>query len=126
MSLINPLARAKGHGSAKSGTRHWWRQRLSSLLLIPLVIWLVFAATRLGGSDYRQAVAFIATPHHFAVASLLVVALFYHTKLGLQVVVEDYVHTRWLEITLQLAIKLFSLLGMLIGLVALMTIAFGD
>jgi succinate dehydrogenase / fumarate reductase membrane anchor subunit len=125
MSLQNPLARAHGSGSAKEGTHHWWMQRLSSVLLIPLVIWLIYSAVQLAGTDYNTAAAYIAQPVNSAVAILLAWTIFYHAKLGLQVVVEDYVHTPWLELSLHMLIKLFALLGALVATLAILRISFG-
>jgi len=125
MNMQDPLARAKGHGSAKEGTDHWWHQRLSSLLLIPLTIWVVLAIFHLVRADYAAASAFIGHPVHAAFALVLVITVFYHTKLGLQVIVEDYVHLTWLEVSLQLLIKLFALAGSLVGAIAIFKVAFG-
>jgi len=125
MNMLDPLARAKGHGSAKEGTDHWWHQRLSSLLLIPLTVWLVLAIFHLVRADHATASAFIANPIHAAFALVLVVTVFYHTKLGLQVIVEDYVHLPWLEVSLQLLIKLFALTGSMVGVIAIFKVAFG-
>ena len=123
--MENALARAHGSGSAQDGTQHWWAQRLSSLLLIPLVAWLIYAAVQLSGADYDTAAAFVARPLNSGVSILVALTIFYHARLGLQVVVEDYVHTPWLEITMQMLIKLFALVGALVATLAILRIAFG-
>jgi len=123
--MQNPLAKARGSGSAQEGTHHWWMQRLSSVLLLPLVAWLIYAGVTLNGADYDTAAAFIATPLNSGIAILLAWTIFYHAKLGLQVVVEDYVHTPWLEVSMHLLIKLFALLGALVTTLAILRITFG-
>ncbi len=123
--MENALARAHGSGSAQDGTQHWWAQRLSSLLLIPLVAWLIYAAVQLSSADYDTAAAFVARPLNSGVSILVALTIFYHARLGLQVVVEDYVHTPWLEITMQMLIKLFALVGALVATLAILRITFG-
>jgi len=105
MNMRSPLSRARGLGSAKSGTDHWWMQRLTALALIPLVIWFVVSMIIVTGADHAAAVAFISSPINSVLLILLIVATFYHGQLGLQVVIEDYIHTRWLEVGLIIAVK---------------------
>ena len=76
MSMINPLARARGLGSAKSGVHHWYAQRASALLLIVLFAWLIYAMIRLSGADHATASSFIANPTNAAFLVLLIVSLF--------------------------------------------------
>ena len=105
MNMRSPLSRARGLGSAKSGTDHWWLQRLTALALIPLVIWFVVSMIIVTGADHAAAVAFISSPINAVLLILLIVATFHHGQLGLQVVIEDYIHTRWLEVGLIIAVK---------------------
>ena len=125
MSLTNPLARARGHGSAKSGVHHWLAQRVSAVLLIFGVAWLVYAAFALDGADHAAARAFLAHPVNAAVAILMLVALLYHAVLGLQVVIEDYVHRPAVEVVLLLLTRIGSYFGMALGTVQLLRIAVG-
>lgn len=87
------LARAKGLGTAHEGVRHWWGQRLSALLLIPLSLWFVMSLGRHLNSDYQTLVVWIAQPWIGTALALLISSLFYHTYLGLVVIVEDYIHS---------------------------------
>src|SRR5690625_7794385 len=87
-----------GHGSAGDGVGHWWAQRFSALLLIGLTVWLIWALTRLAGADYSSAAAFLGSPFNATMAILFMVAGFYHGQLGLQVIIEDYVHRRVAEV----------------------------
>jgi succinate dehydrogenase / fumarate reductase membrane anchor subunit len=126
MSIRTPLAHARGLGSAKSGTGHWWAQRLTAVALIPLTVWFVVSIVILTGSGYDAALAWIGNPLTAVLLVLLIVGGFHHMQLGLQVVVEDYVHTRWLEIALLIAIKGGSILFGAIGIFSVLKIAFGS
>ncbi|MDE0781045.1 MAG: succinate dehydrogenase, hydrophobic membrane anchor protein [Alphaproteobacteria bacterium] len=105
MSTRTPLGRARGLGSAKSGTGHWWAQRVTALALIPLVTWFVISMIVITGANHETALSFISSPINAVLLTLLIVATFYHGQLGLQVVIEDYIHTKWLEVTLILSVK---------------------
>jgi succinate dehydrogenase / fumarate reductase membrane anchor subunit len=97
MGMINPLARARGLGSAKAGVEHWYLQRASALLLLLLTAWLVYAMVSLAGQGFEVASAFISKPWNAACAVLLVVSGFYHAMISVQVVIEDYIHAPVLE-----------------------------
>ena len=106
MKYRDPLATARGLGSAKSGFGHWWAQRLSAVVLALLTPFIVYCLAKYGIADYAQLQAMFAKPWWSGVLVLYVLALFWHARLGLQVVVEDYVHSPRLEVTLQVAIKI--------------------
>lgn len=125
MSFINPIARAKGMGSAKEGVTHWWRQRLTALLLIPLIIWTLIAVSQLAGAGFAEARAFVGAPLNAGLLLILLWATAYHGQLGVQVVIEDYIHTRWLELTLLLLVKLAALIVVVMGTLAVLRIALG-
>ena len=125
MSIRTPLAHARGLGSAKSGTAHWWAQRLTAIALIPLVIWFVVSIVIMTGSDHDAVVAWIGNPLTAVLMVLLIVAVFHHMQLGLQVVIEDYVHTRWMELALLLLVKGAALLLGAIGILSVLKIAIG-
>ncbi len=86
-----PLSRVKGLGSAKEGTEHFWTQRLTAIALIPLVLWLAFSIASLPGMDYIAIREWLSQPFNALVMILFLVAGFFHARLGLQVVIEDYV-----------------------------------
>lgn len=125
MSLRSDLGRVRGLGSAKDGTHHWWHQRLSAIALIPLSLW--FVVTLLGKlhSGHTDVVAWIASPFVTVMLLALVGATFYHAKLGLQVVIEDYIHGELSKIALLILMKLTIAFGALLGIVAILKISFG-
>src|SRR4051812_21714319 len=90
--LRSPLGRVRGMGSARSGARHWWAERLTGLALVPLTLWFICAAVRLTGATQADVAAWLSSPWTMALMIALVLATFHHTQLGLQVVVEDYIH----------------------------------
>jgi len=119
------MAGARNHGSARDGVQHWWHQRLSAVLLIPLVIWLVIALQVAVDGDFSTTRQWLALPWNTVFAILFTASTFYHGQLGMQVVIEDYVHTHWLEVGLLIVVKLFALVLALMGTVAILRIAFG-
>jgi succinate dehydrogenase / fumarate reductase membrane anchor subunit len=125
MSMVNPLAKARGLGSAKDGVHHWYAQRASAILLIFLVGWLIFAMIRLAGAEHAEAAAFISNPTNAAFLVVLLVSLFYHAMLGLQVVIEDYVHNPALEVILYFLSRAGAYIGMAIGTIHVLKLALG-
>ena len=125
MSMLNPLARARGKGSAKRGVDHWFAQRASAVLLLFLVAWLVYAMVNLAGADYEQAAGFVGRPHNAALMALTLVTLLYHAVLGLQVVIEDYVHQPASEFLLHFLVRAGALLGGIYGLIIIIKLALG-
>lgn len=124
--LRNPLARARGLGSAKEGVGHWMQQRITALALVFLTIWFVLVVLSLVHTDYATARATIAMPWNAVLLIALIVTMFKHAVLGLQVVIEDYVHTRWLEVASLVAIKFIAVLAALSGVLAVLRIALGN
>ena len=125
MNMTNPLARARGHGSAREGVRHWYAQRASALLLIVLVGWLIYAMIRLAGADYAAASTFVGQPFNAAFFLLLIVTMLYHAMLGLQVVIEDYVHHPVIETVLHFLTRAGALFGMALGVIYVLKLALG-
>jgi succinate dehydrogenase / fumarate reductase membrane anchor subunit len=123
--MQTPLKRARGLGSAKHGTSHFIVQRVTAIALVPLVIWTIFLALALLHADYAQARALVHQPSAAIALAAFVIASFWHAQLGLQVVIEDYVHTRWLEVSAQLAVQFFCAIGALASVFAIVRIALG-
>jgi len=103
--MRSDLARVRGLGPAHDGVGHWWAQRLTALALVPLTLWFVAAVVGLAGADHAAVADWIAQPIPAMLLVLLIVATFHHAQLGLQVVIEDYVHIEGLKIALILAVK---------------------
>jgi succinate dehydrogenase / fumarate reductase, membrane anchor subunit len=122
--LRHPWAVARGLGSAKEGVAHWWAQRVSAIALLFLVPWFIVTAVSLVGLDHANARAYLAEPLNATLMLAFVLAVMWHARLGLQVVIEDYIHTPWLEISLQLAVKFAYALAALASVVAIGRIAF--
>ena len=128
MSLANgqyrtPLKRARGLGSGKTGTGHFWWQRVTAIFLIPLMAWVVGLLVSFVGADLAAVQLAVARPWNAIALSLFAILLFWHAKLGIQVVIEDYVHARAVEIALQLLVTLACALGALASLYAIGRIA---
>lgn len=118
MDYRSPLSRVRGLGSAKTGTTHWWMQRISAVVLIPLSFWLILFVSHLSGSSYQQTIEWVAEPLNSVFLIFWIIAVFYHAALGVQVVIEDYVHTEWLKITSVWVVKLAFLFLALVALLA--------
>ncbi len=113
MSLKSPLGQVRGLGSAKEGVQHWWMQRVTAIALIPLGLWFVISIIAMAGASHADMVEWISSPFSAAIAILLIVATFWHAMLGVQVVIEDYVHSEAMKIGSLLVIKgLLLLLGL--------------
>jgi succinate dehydrogenase / fumarate reductase membrane anchor subunit len=123
--LQTPLKRARGLGSAKDGTHHFIVQRITALALFPLTLWVIWLALALVHADYARAHAIVHHPFAAVWLTAFVIATFWHAQLGLQVVIEDYVNSRWLEVTAQLAVKFFCVVGALTSVLAIVRIALG-
>ncbi len=100
MSRRTPTGRVRGLGSAQHGVEHWWAQRLTALALVPLAVWFCVEVVGLIGADHAAFAAWLSTPGRAVAMLLLVGATFYHMKLGLQMVIEDYVHSRGWNVAL--------------------------
>ena len=121
--LRHPLAAARGLGSAKNGTGHWWVLRLSSLALLLLTPWFVAWALGMVGADQYTVRQSIARPLNASLMIAFVLSLFWHSQLGLQVVIEDYVHG-WKEWALQVLVRFACALGAIASVVAIGRIVF--
>lgn len=126
VDLRTPLKHARGLGSAKSGTHHFMVQRVTAIALIPLVVWAVWLALSLVGANYAQAHALIHRPYNALLMIAFIIAVFWHAQLGVQVVIEDYVHTHWLALTAQVLVRLACVLGGLACVLAVARIALGS
>lgn len=127
MRIETPLARVRHLGSAKEGTNHWWWQRLTAILLVPLSLWFVASLWWLvvGGASYEAFADWLSGPVAAILMVLFIGAIFYHFKLGMQVVIEDYVHTGWLKWTLSIGMTLGCLVLGLASVYSVIVVAVG-
>ena len=125
MTMQNPLAHARGMGSSGAGSHHWRSQRYSSLLLLLLSIWVLWLGVSLADSDYATVRAVMASPFNAGMAILLAGSMFYHAQLGLQVVIEDYVHLPVMEFVFLLIVRLGCLVAFLISAIAALILVLG-
>jgi succinate dehydrogenase / fumarate reductase membrane anchor subunit len=121
----SPMNRAIGLGSARKGVGHWWAVRTTAIALVPLTLWLVVSLVTLSGRDYTSFVAWLRMPISTVCMVLLLVALFYHMALGLQVIVEDYVHSA-ARFPALIAIRFGCFALATTGIAAVLRVCFGD
>ena len=125
MKLQTPLAKVRGLGSAKQGIQHWWQQRLTAILLIPLSLWLTAALISMTTMDYVAITEWLKAPINATLLILFVTALFHHAQLGMQVVIEDYVESEWQKITGLVLVKFLALFAGLVSVLAILKIFMG-
>ena len=124
--MRSDLGKVKGLGSAKEGFSHWWAQRLTALALVPLSLWFVWSVISLVGIDHVGFKVWLNEASNLLLMMLFVGMLFYHMQLGLQAVIEDYVHDEKLKMS---GLILNSLIALFLGgssIVALLKVAFGN
>jgi len=126
MSLQTPLGRVRGLGAAGNGVHHWWVQRLTAVALVPLGVWLLVSLVALPALDFVTLVSWIAGTWTATLLSLFILTASWHSRLGIQVVIEDYVHDEGLK-TVSLVVSGFvhAVLAAL-GVFAVLRIAFGS
>lgn len=100
MSIQTPLGRVRGYGSAKSGTQHFWYQRMTAVALVPLTLWFVWAVVRYTGAPHAEVMSFLSHPVSGIAMAMFVVVGLVHMLLGAKVVIEDYIHRESTKIAL--------------------------
>jgi succinate dehydrogenase / fumarate reductase membrane anchor subunit len=125
MSLRSPTSRVLGLGAAKDGVSHWWSQRVTSVALLLLGLWFVATLLRMPTFNYEFVVAWIAVPLNAVLLLLLIGTLVYHSHLGVQVVVEDYVHHHGLKVATMLLLTFAHVAVAALAIFAVLRIAFG-
>lgn len=125
MTMRSMLGQARGLGSAKEGTEHFWMQRLTAIALIPICLWFVIAVVYLAGADYDQFRHWMANPFNLTMMVLLIAVGCHHGQMGVQVVIEDYVHTEAFKIGGLIIVKLLTVFVGLFSVAAVLKIAFG-
>jgi len=125
MNLQAPLAKVRGLGSAKDGTHHFWNQRLSAIALVPLCLWIMVSIVRMTVMDYQTVTAWMALPLNAVLVLIFILALYYHALLGVQVVIEDYIHTEWQKIACIILVKFLIILTGLTSVLAVLKVFLG-
>ncbi len=123
--LRTPLSRARGLGSAKEGVHHFWAQRITAVALIPLVVWFAISLIMMSGADYAVVRAWIGSPAVMVLLTLTIVIGLHHGQLGLQVVIEDYVHNDGMKLALIVLMRFIAVFFGLAAIVAILRIGFG-
>lgn len=124
MSLRSPLGKALGRGSAKDGVSHWWLQRVSAVALVPLTLWFLLSLLGLPDLGHTEVASWISDGWAPVFLVLLVLSLAYHSALGVQVVLEDYVHAKPAKVAALLASNFLHALLAVAGVFAVLKIAF--
>jgi succinate dehydrogenase / fumarate reductase membrane anchor subunit len=124
MALRSQMGRVRGLGSAKEGVTHFWHQRLTAIALVPLTVWFVISVLGLAGANLAAYRAWIALPGNTTLMIILIGMVFYHGALGLQVVIEDYVHGEATKLVSLILVKFAALLLGVFSAVAVLRVAF--
>ncbi|MBL8260280.1 MAG: succinate dehydrogenase, hydrophobic membrane anchor protein [Candidatus Competibacteraceae bacterium] len=119
MSIRTPLANVRGLGSAKDGTHHWWMQRVTSIALVPLMLWFIFAMLRYSRAEYEVFQHWLSNPINAGLMVTFLFAVFYHAKLGMQVIYEDYVRPEWV---MYLALLVTQFVLFLLGAISIISV----
>jgi succinate dehydrogenase / fumarate reductase membrane anchor subunit len=122
-SMKTPLAQARGLGASKSGLSHWWHQRLTAIAMVGLVAWMCGLVVMLAGADFDSAMRLLSYPINAAILILFVGVGFWHSALGLQVVLEDYVAHEGVRLTMIIALRMVLILLGAISMLSLLKIA---
>jgi succinate dehydrogenase / fumarate reductase, membrane anchor subunit len=125
MSLRSPISRVTGLGTAKEGVGHWWSQRVTSVALVLLGLWFVASLLRMPTFSHELATTWIAMPLNAVLLLLLIATLIYHSQLGVQVVVEDYVHHHGLKVATMLLLTFAHIALAALAMFAVLRISFG-
>jgi succinate dehydrogenase / fumarate reductase membrane anchor subunit len=126
MTTHSPLVKARGLGSARAGVGHWTHQRLTAIGNLLLVLWFLFSAVALAGAGYEEVRAWLAAPVPASLMILLVISAFYHARLGVQVVIEDYVHHEGAKLAALAALTLVVIALAVACIVAVLRVSIGS
>jgi succinate dehydrogenase / fumarate reductase membrane anchor subunit len=125
MGMRSSLGRVRGLGSAKEGVGHWWAQRLTAVALVPLALWFVFSLAGLAGAGYEAFAAWLGNHGNALLMILFVGTLFHHAQLGLQVVIEDYVHDEATKLVSLVVVKFAAVALAASSVLAVLRVSFG-
>ena len=126
MEFRSQLGRVRGLGASHEGAHHFWVQRVTGVALVPLLLWFVFAATSMVGVDLETFKTWVGTHYNPVLLILLILAMFHHAQLGLQVIIEDYVHSEAIKITSLILTKFAVVLIGVCAIFAVIRMTFGS
>lgn len=122
--MRSALGRARGLGAAKAGSHHWWAQRMTALALLPLALYFVLSVLLLEGASQADMLRYMAEPWNGVLFLALVIALFHHLQLGLQVVIEDYIHAEGKRLAIMLAMRATVIFFGLLAFISVLKLSF--
>lgn len=125
VSMRTPLARVQGLGASGHGVEHWWLQRMTAVSNIPLVIAFVIIVASLAGSSYEEAIALVSHPFVAIILLLAVISVTSHMRIGMQVIIEDYVHDKGLRLVALIANNFYAVVIAVACLFAILKISLG-
>ncbi|MEP3275516.1 MAG: succinate dehydrogenase, hydrophobic membrane anchor protein [Stappiaceae bacterium] len=125
MDMRTPLSKVRGLGSAKEGTDHFWRQRLTAVANVPLILFFVIMVISLQGSDFETARTTLGNPFIAILMLLVILSGVYHMKLGMQVIIEDYIHGEFVKVAALIGNTFFCAFIGLASIFAVLKISFG-
>ena len=126
MRFRTPLASVRGLGSAGQGTHHFWMQRITALALVPLALWFVAALVSVSTADHATAAAWVASPWVTVLLVAFIITAFHHAQLGMQVIIEDYLHQHAIKLAVLIVTKLAAVLLAVACIVSVLRIALGS
>lgn len=119
------IGRVRGLGSAKAGAHHWWLQRVTAVANVALMVWLLVSLMRLPLGDHAAVVKWLASPMAAVPMLLLIISTVWHLRLGLQVLIEDYVHDAGNRVAALLALNFYAIGAGVVAIISVLKIAFG-
>jgi succinate dehydrogenase / fumarate reductase membrane anchor subunit len=125
MNLRTPLANARGLGSAKQGTEHFWHQRLTAIILVPLTLWFTVNLFLLSAMEYNTVITWLNSPINAVLLLIYIISAYYHAMLGVRVVIEDYIHSEWQKIACLILVNVLVLLAELVAILSVLKICLG-
>lgn len=118
--MKSPLSKARNLGASGVGVHHWWHQRFTSVLMIPLAIWLLFFTYSVYGKSFDEFLNILSKPCNLTLVSLFLFTAFYHGTIGMKVIIEDYVSNIKIRFLLIMLLQIFTIVTLLSAIIALL------